>query len=1115
MSCDNPAGGGGEPTDIPTELIGKWINQSETSIVVLEFTANQLKISGTPVSTYSASETDGEIKIGASSSSINEVFCESYDITAGVLTFTGGKSDEDYPSANFYKINALSSNQWKDGGITSDSQGQVWYSFNVTGGTTYSMWWNDDDSGNGLKTLDVQVSAYYSSGTSAFTNANTAWGTARSFTPTSNDTVYVKITPNSSSGSPTGTFGIVYSTGTERPNAPFNPPSPMSLIANEWKDGEITSDSNGAVWYSFNVTSSVTTPTTYNLWWNESGSNGNGVKTLDVKVTGFYKDGSPVPGFSAVDTAWTSPHSFTPLPNQAGTVYFKVTPSTSGKTGTFGIVYNTGAPIDAERPPAIFNPPNSTPLTTDVWTDGEITTAGDIVWYSLTVVSGQDYYFWWNEGGTSNTSNGNRTKTLNIQVSAFDNEGTIISGFTDVGSAWSTSKSYAPTADGPIYLRVTSYSSNNTGTYGIVYSETNSRPPVPIDAVNPIALTAGEWKRGEISSGSSGELWYSFEVTASTAYRIWWNDSADGNGLFRTLDVRASAWGSTGDSLFYDTDTAWTSAQSYTPTVNGTVYIKVYPKTEDATGTFDIVYINSSGSRPPVPFIAPEPPNPIPLVDGVWMDGAITTEVGEVWYSINVTASTTYRIWTNGFAYGNGLKTLSIGTSTWYSNGTSINPSYSPWNSAQEFIPTADGTVYIRVRASGSGSNTGTFGIVYSTSNTRPAVIFTPPVNPTPLTANEWKDGEINAASNGEAWYSFTVTGSTTYRIWLNDYFSGSSSAIPGNDTKTLDISLRAYYSDGIEVFNSSNGIDSAWEYGEQFTPTTAQTVYVKVYPKNSGNTGTFGVVYNTGASTIRPIIPFDPPASPTELTTAGTWTDGEITSSSGSEVWYSLSVTNNTRYQIWWNDGGGSTSSGDKSKTLNVKASALYSSGVEIFSGVDDGWGSTSSSGSSSSSSFTASSTGTVYIKVYPKTAGATGTFGITYNTGTANRPPVPITPVSPIALTADTWTDGEITAADGELWYSFSVTNNTRYYVWWNEAGSSSNGSKTLDVTGSGYYADGGLVEGNFTYADSAWSYSQNFTAEKNDTVYIRIRPKNPDSTGTFGIVYTTTNTRPAITP
>jgi uncharacterized repeat protein (TIGR02543 family) len=108
----------------------------------------------------------------------------------------------------------LTAGTWANDSIAS-SGSVVWYSFNVTSGTTYYVWWNDNYQGNSTKTLDVKVSANYSSsGTSIFSGVDSGWTTPRSFTANSNGTVKIKVEPYSSG---TGTFAVVYSTGSTRP----------------------------------------------------------------------------------------------------------------------------------------------------------------------------------------------------------------------------------------------------------------------------------------------------------------------------------------------------------------------------------------------------------------------------------------------------------------------------------------------------------------------------------------------------------------------------------------------------------------------------------------------------------------------------------------------------------------------------------------------------------------------------------------------------------------------------------------------------------------------------------------------------------------------------------
>ena len=95
---------------------------------------------------------------------------------------------------------------WQIGSISLDLTAT--FIFNVTGGRTYRIWWNDYYQGNGTKTLDVRVSAYYLSGDSIFTNIDSGYTTPRSFTASEDDVVIVTVAPFYAGY--TGTFGIVY-----------------------------------------------------------------------------------------------------------------------------------------------------------------------------------------------------------------------------------------------------------------------------------------------------------------------------------------------------------------------------------------------------------------------------------------------------------------------------------------------------------------------------------------------------------------------------------------------------------------------------------------------------------------------------------------------------------------------------------------------------------------------------------------------------------------------------------------------------------------------------------------------------------------------------------------
>jgi hypothetical protein len=97
-----------------------------------------------------------------------------------------------------------------------------WYSFSVTNGSTYRLWWNElnnGGTGDGSKTANISVGVWYPDGAATtINNQNDGWSTAASFTANSDTVVYVRVAPTYNST--LGTYGIVYSTGTTRPTVP-------------------------------------------------------------------------------------------------------------------------------------------------------------------------------------------------------------------------------------------------------------------------------------------------------------------------------------------------------------------------------------------------------------------------------------------------------------------------------------------------------------------------------------------------------------------------------------------------------------------------------------------------------------------------------------------------------------------------------------------------------------------------------------------------------------------------------------------------------------------------------------------------------------------------------
>jgi uncharacterized repeat protein (TIGR02543 family) len=251
----------------------------------------------------------------------------------------------------------LTENIWIDDRITSEEGSTgVWYSFDVTAGTTYYVWWNDRKQGDATKTLDVSVSnARYSYGTSQLTYADSGWITPQDFTAESDGTVHINVRPDYPNSA--GTFSIVYNTTGIRPaytvtysgvysyyddvvivqpgssitlpggldrkwymldgwydddgnnysaHSVYTPtgditlyarwkydPEPIPLAEKIWTGGSIINDDGRGVQYSFNVVSGKI----YYIWWDEKWNEstlGTYLKTLDVIVSAYYSDESKI-----------------------------------------------------------------------------------------------------------------------------------------------------------------------------------------------------------------------------------------------------------------------------------------------------------------------------------------------------------------------------------------------------------------------------------------------------------------------------------------------------------------------------------------------------------------------------------------------------------------------------------------------------------------------------------------------------------------------------------------------------------------------------------------------------------------------------------------------------
>ena len=170
-------------------------------------------------------------------------------------------------------------------------------------------------------------------------------------------------------------------------------------------------------------------------------------------------------------------------------------------------------------------------------------------------------------------------------------------------------------------------------------------------------------------------------------------------------------------------------------------------------------------------------------------------------------------------------------------------------------------------------------------------------------------------------------------------------------------------------------------------------------------------------------------------------------------------------------------------------------------------------SNATNKSVSWTSSNSSVASVLNGTVTALSAGTATITVTTADGNKQAsctVTVTGNEPTTpLTQDVWMDGTVSASDSTAWYSFTAVGGTTYYLWWNDK-DQGYGSKTADVRVSAYEPNGTAI---FTTVDRGWTSSRTILVNTTGTVKIKVVPYNAAGIGTFGVVYSTSSTRPSV--
>jgi hypothetical protein len=670
-----------------------------------------------------------------------------------------------------------------------------------------------------------------------------------------------------------------------------------------WRDGELTA-AIGSAEYAFYVE----TGKTYYVWWNDKfhGPTPKN-KTVDIIASAKYSDEETYifggEGNAGVDVNWITPQSF--IADRTASVTVIVDPYDADSIGTFAVAFST---VSIRPGAAVVKT-----ITAGQWADDTIG-VDDIHVYTINVTQGTEYRVWWNETGSGN---GDGTKSANVQVQARYADDTII--FNDVAdyasqwanSAWATPQSFTADKSGTVDLRVRPNSglSGYNGSYGIVYSTGSTRPIK--GSATLISVTP---------NGGPG--------TPTTALTLLFDNAIPG---LSTSDITLNMPG-----LFGVTKGALSGeGPSYTLGVSspmdGTVTVTVGSAILPIINPTREVTIYGDDS------IIPS------LVENQWAEGELQNVADIDWYKITVSAGTTYYVWCNERGSdGDGEKTGDVVLGAWRADGTNIfgntnNTVDSTWTTPQTILSTTNGTVYVRVRSWGGTSTTylGTYGVVYSTVNSRPAIIYPDDISVTLEVSADGGSGIPTTALTLVFSEAITNLSAADITLSINNPFGLTKGDLNG-DGPSYTLGISSPMDGALTVTVGKRGYDI------------------------SGSPATVNIT-GIGSITITPLV-------------EGVWTDGEVPAANSVD-WYSFTVSADTTYRIWWNDSNQGPT--PKNKDGDVTVGAWYANGIQIFGDIDSGW--------TTPQSFTPIEDGIVNVKVVPFNGLLffAGTYGIVFSTG------------------------------------------------------------------------------------------------------------------------------------
>jgi len=455
------------------------------------------------------------------------------------VSFSNFKQNSIFNPAN---VTELTENTFANGSITSYS-GEQWFKFTATAQNQYIHVI--------LGTLkDLYVQVYDSEGDEVgpLKNFETNNMQPASRNLSVGQVYYIKVTPDSNYYG--GTYKIAYNTSTTAPGINL-PSNAIKLTEGIWADGGITY-SIREQWFKFFATAE-----TQYIHINFGTPN-------NLYIQLYNNNGITVGSKEEI----SSSSKYASLSLTIGTEYYIMLTPRYSDNFTYKIAFATSSTAPDVIVPS---PSNAIELTQGKWTDGNIPSSSGEQWFKFKATSDKHYI---------HVSFGT-LEYMYIQLYESDYTNTV--GNQMFLSSYSKYISQSLTTGQDYYIKITPFTSSDSGTYQIAVNTSDKVPPItlPNDATT---LSPDTWVNGDLTLG--GEQWFKFKAT----------DNAYIQATFVTMDsingLNIQLYNSDGNTVG-DKKNLWSSSSSYAPTtlfIGQDYYIKVTPYDSYYLGTYKIAY---------------------------------------------------------------------------------------------------------------------------------------------------------------------------------------------------------------------------------------------------------------------------------------------------------------------------------------------------------------------------------------------------------------------------------------------------------------------------------------------------------------------------------------------